>query len=264
MKEKTKSKPIATNARPKTEVCLRLPNDAELDELARSLKLSRSQVHNLRVTIERTYKPLGDYLKFHEARPQLVRRLKLVETAFNRLDLELQRQAHHLADLLPHSLLSYIGSAVSMSEINSIMGSDMTPTYVDTQIARKAKGKIVSTLEMDAISVGAREAIAMKHGDVILPELIARLHKPLLDWVELDRQNKGGRPEILARTYLILTLAENAPSILGKEARKSETGPFARLCAAVLPLCGIDPTGIEKVIPRILTKQQTSRLGGSN
>jgi len=30
------------------------------------------------------------------------------------------------------------------------------------------------------------------------------------------------------------------------------------LCAAVLPICGIDEMGVEKAIPRILAKQQAS------
>lgn len=49
-----------------------------------------------------------------------------------------------------------------------------------------------------------------------------------------------------------MRLAEAAPEIIGRKASRSQAGPFVRLCEAVLPACGIDAKGIEKLIPRLV------------
>jgi hypothetical protein len=144
-----------------------------------------------------------------------------------------------------------------MSEISNIMGSDMTPAYLRNDIkVQTHKGNSFDILEMDALSKPVREMLGLKHV-CLLPELVTRLHAPLKDWIAVNRLNKGGTKAKLARNLLIAQLAKDAPSIIGRRASKSQMGPFARLCAAVLPICGISAKGVEKAIPRILAKQES-------
>jgi hypothetical protein len=81
----------------------------------------------------------------------------------------------------------------------------------------------------------------------------------LKTWVELDKLNKGGRKADLARLYLVLRLAGAAPNIIGRKASASQTGPFVRLCAAVLTACGLDETGVEELIARIIPPANRSK-----
>ena len=101
--------------------------------------------------------------------------------------------------------------------------------------------------------------MGLKHGAEILPAIFQRLHAPLKTWVAMDKLNKGGRKADLARSYLVTRLAEAAPDILGRKASSSQSGPFVRLCAAVLPACNIDPDGVEKLIPRIIPPANRSK-----
>ena len=78
-------------------------------------------------------------------------------------------------------------------------------------------------------------------------------------WVELNKLNTGGRKADLARLYLVLRLAGAAPDIIGRKARASQTGPFVRLCAAVLTACSLDQTGVEKLIARIIPPANGSK-----
>lgn len=58
----------------------------------------------------------------------------------------------------------------------------------------------------------------------------------------------------MARIYLIRTLAQEAPNIIGRRATISTTGKFADLCSLVLPA-----KGIEKAIPPIVRKLRTGQ-----
>jgi hypothetical protein len=99
-----------------------------------------------------------------------------------------------------------------------------------------------------------REVLGLKYGHVILTSFIDRLHRPLAEWIELNRQNKGGRKPNAVRIHLIYCLAEAAPDIVGKAAGVSSTGKFVDLCTAVLVACGLPESGIAKAVPGVVSK----------
>jgi hypothetical protein len=94
--------------------------------------------------------------------------------------------------------------------------------------------------------------------------LIERMHTPLARWIELNRQNKGGRKSNALRSYLIYRLAEAAPDIVGKPASVSSTGKFVDLCTAVLVASGLPETGIAKAIPAVVSKLRRDRSDWRN
>ena len=240
---------------------LTLPDEATLKGLARNLKLSPAQLHHLRLTLQHVHADLAVHRadKVHAQRAEIVRRLKLVEKDLARLSDTFLRHAAYL-DGFPHEFLAGAGKILTFSAMNDALGRNLTPRQANTIIQKRiAAGDLSSVDELETITLQYREMMGLKHGAEILPAIIQRLHAPLKTWVELDKLNTGGRKADITRLYLVLRLAGAAPDIIGRKASASQTGPFVRLCEAVLPACGIDANGVEKVIARIIPPANWSR-----
>lgn len=233
---------------------LTLPDEATLKELARQLKLSKSQLHHLRLTLQHVHADLAAYQsdKVHANRAEIVRRLKLVEKDLARLASTFSRHAAYLGSF-PQDFLAGAAGMLTFAAMNDALGDNLTPRQANTIVQqRMAAGDLFSVDEVETITLQYREMMGLKHGAELVPAIIARLHAPLKTWVELNRLNRGGRKTNLARLYLVTCLAKSAPEIIGRKAGQSQTGPFVRLCEAVLSACGIDAKGVEKVIERMI------------
>ena len=242
---------------------LTLPDEATLKELARQLKLSKSQLHHLRLTLQHVHADLAAYQsdKVHADLPEIVRRMKLVEKDLARLAGTFSRHAAYLGSF-PQDFQAAAGAMLTFAAMNEALGRNLTPRQANTIVQeRMAAGNITSIDEIETLTLQYRELMGLKHGAEILPAIVLRLHAPLKTWVELDKLNKGGRKADIARLYLVTCLAQSAPEIIGRKASRSQTGPFVRLCEAVLPACGIDPDGVEKLIPRIVKPANAASKG---
>ncbi len=242
---------------------LTLPDEATLRELGRRLTLSTGQLHCLRLTLQHVHADLTAHQadKVHSERAETVRRLKLVEKDLARLVDTCTRHAAYL-DSFPHDFLAAAGGMLTFAAMNDALGRNLTPRRANFIMQERiAAGDISSIDEIETLTLQHRELTGVKHGAEILPAIIKRLHAPLKTWVDLDKLNKGGRKRNLARHYLVMRLAQAAPEIIGSKAGRSQTGPFVRLCEAVLLPCGIEPTGVEKLVPRIVAPASTKARG---
>ena len=86
---------------------------------------------------------------------------------------------------LPYDTLAYIGQSLTFSAMNDALGQDVLSGSRDLKI---------DLMRASEDTPATRLAFALKHGNLLLTHFIERLHKSLARWIELDRQNKGGRP----------------------------------------------------------------------
>lgn len=233
---------------------IKLPDEAALVELGRRLKLTATQLVHLRITLQHVHADLANHQAnpVHSERTEIVRRLKLVEKALAALDDACRRHAKHIGHF-PSEFLGAFGAMLTFSAMNDALGEDRTPRHLDGTIQEHiAAGAVRSIEQIETLTQPVREALAIQCGHELVPAFITKLRAPLKTWIELNKLNKGGRNATITRHYLVARLADAAPDIIGRKASRSQTGPFVRLCEAVLPACGIDPKGVEKVIARII------------
>ena len=260
-KRLTTSRPASQNG-PKRKASspsmFTLPEPAAFKAIAKELRFSAEQTNNLQLAVRQAHADLECHEKTLSARPpraDLVRRIQRLDKAFSDLNDECKRQARYFEHILPIELRAESGRMLNFSSIERAAGADVVPRPIQRSIRESVeKGELTTIQEIEQASAMTREMLGLKHPSVLLPDLIERLHRPLREWVAFNRLNAGGRPEDLTRNYLIARLADSAPEIIGRKAAASQTGPFVRLCAAVLDACGLDVSGLDKAIPRVLQK----------
>jgi hypothetical protein len=251
------------SAPPKLIQELKFPAPDVWADLVHDLGLNVLQERELRLAVQHVVLDIENYNLRKSKKPTrdtLVTRLKLMEKALSDLQYEIDRSIHLMNDFLPHETLGRIGKSFTFSEIGQALGEDVFPHDLDRWIADIiAAGKPITIAAIEEKSLPRRDVLGIKHGHAILKHFIESINAPLKKWVEEDKLNKGGRPADVARIYLIRTLAQEAPNIIGRRATISTTGKFADLCSLVLPACGVSAKGIEKAIPPIVRKLRTGQ-----
>jgi len=230
------------------------PEPESWANIVRDCKLTDAQANTLKITLKEALDDIDRYQK-RPSRDVLVKHLKLFEEALKRLQDECQRSAKLMEFFLPSDTLDFIGESLTFSAMSEALGRDVFPKNYDFQIqVKQSQGKRITLASVERDTRPGRRALGLKHGHLILPYLIERIHGPLERWMELDRLNKGGRKPDAVRRYLIYRLAEAAPALLGKAASVSTTGKFVDLCSAVLVACGLPESGIAKAIPTVVKR----------
>lgn len=188
-----------------------------------------------------------------------VGRLERLEKALTNLQYEIDHSLHLMNNFLPNDVLGLIGRSFTFSTIGVALGRDVFPSRLDSIIKSRAIGAPLTMADLENEGLVFGDALGLKHGHEILKHFIDSINRPLKDWIEHDRLNKGGRPADAVRTYLIYRLAEAAPTIIGKSATISTTGKFVELCSLALPACGVSATGIEKAVPSIVKRMRADQ-----
>jgi hypothetical protein len=236
---------------------IKYPDRGAWRYLVRDLKLTKQQANELGIAILHVILDLKPHQTRQAEKPELVARLKSLETAFQRLQLELNRSAHRLDKFLPHNMLEAIGKSLTFTAMAQALGTDVFPAKTDNDIRRLISGRMaISMAHLEARYTPQRETLGLKYGHLILKHHIESLWAPLKNWVEQDKRNKGGRPPDVVRNFLIDQLAEAAPKIIGKRASISASGKFVELCLRVLPACGLSSDGVEKAVVSVVRKRR--------
>ena len=104
------------------------------------------------------------------------------------------------------------------------------------------------------------ESFAWKFGVRLIEHTVQRLHAPILDWIDIARQGKGGKPRMVERDYLITKLAENSEAIIGKPPTPSKR--FLALCNTVLGACMLNTEGLQDAVERTLRARKVKNGEG--
>ena len=237
------------------DVEIKAPSSEDWENIVRDLKLTPAQERTLKNLLDAALDDIGRYhlkLKAQPSRELLVRRLKKFAKALGELRDECERSVDLMQHFLPYDALASIGQSLTFSAMSAAFGQDVLTGRRDLKI---------DLVRASEDTPATRLAFGLKHGNLLLTHFIERLHAPLARWIELDRQNKGGRPANAVRGYLIYRLAEAAPDIIGEPASISSNGTFVDLCTAVLVACGLSETGIAKAVPGMVSKLRRNQFG---
>jgi hypothetical protein len=240
------------------DVEIKAPSSEDWENIVRDLKLTPVQERTLKNVLDRALDDISRYhqkLKDQANRELLVRRLKKFTKVLGNLRDECGRSVDVMQHFLPNDTLAYIGESLTFSAMSEALGRDVFPRHFDLKIDRmRASGERIMLASLEQDTRPLREALGLKHGNLVLKRFIDRMHTPLAEWIELNRENKGGRKSNAERGFLIYRLAEAAPEIVNKDATISSTGKFVDLCTAVLVACGLPETGIAKAVPGVVRK----------
>jgi len=257
----TKKSPKAKAQRQPVE--LRFPPVEDWQSIIRDCNLTPAQADTLKFTLKEALDEISRHqvnLKNQPSRALLVDRLKTFEKALHGLLKQCRRNAGLMQSFLPHNTLAYIGQSLTFSAIGEALGRNVLSKNLDFKISiKQSQGEPITFASMEDLSRPRRETLGLEYGGVILAYFIEMIHAPFEKWLDLSRQNKGGRPGDAVRGYLIYQLAVAAPEIMGKPATVASTGKFVDLCTAVLVACGVPEAGIAKAIPPVVRKLRSDQ-----
>jgi hypothetical protein len=234
--------------KPKLLPELKLPTDYKLRKLVRDLKLDDAGAHNLNIALQHAKEDIEQRNRVIASRPNanVIRRCyKDFDKAIENLEKLIKRHADKGTYLLPNAVLETIGALLSDKALRIV--TDPTPRA----------GAAGSFEDYE------REALGLKHGPQLLAHFVGQIHAPLQQWLQEDKTYRGGRPAGATRELVILSLAEHAPSIIGKKASASPTSSFVTLCNDVFEVCTLKTDGLEKLIERTLARRKALIKAGA-
>jgi hypothetical protein len=248
---------------PPQTLVFRLASPRELEQELGDLSLTEAQTVALDLTLRHVDEDLKNFrtrLEGRKSRPELVRRFRRMEKILGELQDEIQRQRNTMSDFLPFDTQEAIGEIMSFSAMEAALGKKLASRdpqgSVKEAVMRLADRSDVRIAEIEARFDYQRKALGLKHAPELLAHLVERITRPIQVWLELNRQNRGGRPSDAVRDYVLIRLVEAAPEVLGSRATVTAGGKFVRLCTGAFNACGLNTEGLEKAIERILKQRR--------
>lgn len=199
------------------------------------LTLSRDQGVDLAFVLRQSLQDLKQRDPPPEQRKHRVARLKTLGRHTRSLRNEVHRAKADLEAALPWSAKLALVRLMRRSAMEKAIGGPL-PVWVGDQ-------------DLDAVSELNEDALAIKFGVTLLEHWIEALDEPLQAWLLADRLNRGGRPTLVARDYLLIRLAFFWEKVRG--ARPAARGEFRKFCTEVFRFLELDDAGIERAVDRV-------------
>jgi hypothetical protein len=83
---------------------------------------------------------------------------------------------------------------------------------------------------------------------------VRALNRPLIRFLDIERQNKGGAPAKLYRNYAVEQLVPVYQAIYGIPPTPTPGGQFVLLCELIITAIGLDTDGLDPAVARILRR----------
>jgi hypothetical protein len=240
------------------ELPLKFPSEESLAEIALNLRLSQKELSELRLVLGHVVIDVNAYVKItggRNSKPSRVKRLKKINGLLTALIAELAQEPQSLLDVLPNDTLEHIGQGLSLSGMAETLGMDAYPKGIDRKLnSDEFRAEILSVAKVESMTLTKRSALGLLYGPSLLVNYLAKVHAPLRRLADTADLSVGGRKKDYARHHLVYWLALMSEEILGKEASINTEGRFVDLCSLVMEACGLDPKGVNKLVPRVVPK----------
>lgn len=148
-------------------------------------------------------------------------------------------------------LLSNVHRGLQRADISQALTNFDMHGMLSTLLSREAGTELHGNGTVDKLS---HHRLLNDRTPEVMSYIIDEMRRPIAQWLAVAARDKGGRQPKSDRQVLLFLLARDANKIGGFEASRTSDGPFHRLCAWVLPACGIDSVGLEEAIDRCLDK----------
>jgi len=246
-----------------TEPAIKRPSQEALEEIALNLKLDNAQLHELRLVLGHVVLDVEHYVKIaadRKSKPLRVKRLKKINELLTELLAEISQEPESLLDVLPNDTLEYIGQGLSLSAMAETLGKEVYPKDIDRKLnSGELERKALSLEEIEKMTIPKRLALGLRHGPSLLVNYLANVHAPIRKLAQTANLSGGGRKKVYARHHLVYWLAFMSEEILGKEASITKEGRFVDLCSLVMEACGLDPKGVNLLVPRVVPKARADK-----
>ena len=246
-----------------TKPAIKRPSEEVLEEIARNLKLDKGQLHELRLVLGHIVLDVEHYVKIaadRKSKPLRVKRLKKINSLLTALIAELAQQPESLLDVLPNDTLEYIGQGLSLSTMAETLSKGVYPKDIDRKLnSEEFRGETLSVEKVENMTLKKRSALGLLYGPKLLVNYLTKVHAPLKRLADAANLSVGGRKKNYARNHLVYWLAFMSEEILSKEASINTEGRFVELCSLVMEACGLDPDGVDKLVPRVVPKARADR-----
>lgn len=248
------------------QIRIHLPPTCEQESIAEVLHLSREQAATLWTAVDRIVSEIKSHqttrLKEQDRRGRkawLRNTIKAFEDLGFRLGKPRSSTTHQL---LQRTLLPILGELLGHHGLERLAGSPIRSTL---SREREFDERELNLGDLDRLTVSDRLDFAAAVGPQLIQNLLARLSEPLRRQLRLEMNiDKGGRPERQYRNHVIQELVPVYVKLFGRPATSTPAGEFTHLCSQVLTSIGIDETGLDTAVSRILRGPRANRARGSS
>ena len=235
----------------------RSPIDEDRAEITAEFKLDPAKADRLWQVVDRVVQECTRHERFGQAQPNRKNRLKALrdlQRDVERLKKTFELSAPVLRDLLRQTTYADLGGFFTAAIMSEIAQESVGPDLQFSRLQRIVKPRFdqFNCAEIDRETEEGRREAGKHIGQRLVNAVLITISKPVSSQVELERANRGGREQLLYRNYLIQELGRSYQDIFGKPPTTTKTGHFVRLCESVLDAVGLDSTGVEKAVPRVL------------
>ena len=251
------------------------PDDDDWVEILKNFDLSEKRAEQLGKGVKEIAADLNRDIDFERRalqgrnRKEMIKHLHRVSKALRKFDTIVcdddANSNKTLSDLLGRELAELLGNRGLARLLLGHPGPQPPSIHnLESREAERHDGPY------DALDEGhylfERERIARSTAPLLLRRLASTLNQPLIQFLEVRRQAKGGNPGRRYRNYVIQQLAtlyrdvfdqiptRTRPGRLPKDPQIVRIGQFVLLCELILDTFDMDTIGVEKAVDRTLTR----------
>jgi hypothetical protein len=188
-------------------------------------------------------------------RKERLQYIKTLSSYWEKLENQLADRDHNIDAILRSQLGRRLGELLSHRGFERLI--DTSPGYnvgMRFPPARVGAGDDGLYRALEEEMRQRRVNLAERAAPKLLIELVRELNRPLLRFLQMERQNKGGAPGKLYRNYAVEQLIPVYHAIYGSAPTPTPSGGFVILCEFVLTAIGLDTDGLEEAAARILRR----------
>jgi hypothetical protein len=256
-----------------TQASIRELSRDELDEITRSSRLDLDSatrdglaglVRRMVAAIER-YRARAAEDQDLGGRAATLKQLKALSEAFDRLSALLAHPNANLAPVLRDVFAPVLSEMLEPEVFTRLLRIRLeyrtdVPGLGDFR-GNGMEGPAELMQELRKEMAKGKRQVAREQTPRLLAGVVEQLHAPLRLHLALERQAKGGAPGQRERNFVVGQLADAFPALTGRKPTTTPSGRFVTLCELVLTSIGLDTTGLDKAIQRILKPKPKPKRG---
>jgi hypothetical protein len=186
-------------------------------------------------------------------RAERLRYIKTLTSRWTTLENQLAQRDGNIDTIFRSQLGRRLGELLSHRGIERLIdtspGYSVGARFPPARVEARDDG-LYQALEEEMLQ--RRVNLAEQAAPRLLIALVRELNRPLVRFLYIERQNKGGAPAKLYRNYAVEQLVPVYQAIYG--IAPTPGGEFALLCELIIAAIGLDTIGLDQAVARILRR----------
>lgn len=237
------------------------PNAEDRREIERIFALNNSMAKLLWDSVHQIVGEIQEHAAIVENRAKgrdrqqvnaYIRRLNRLLCQLNDQLIDCDPNADQVVRRVLGNQLGVLLSQAAVANLSGITPAHEPSVHLWDSLEEQDYSEIYPALEAGFTS--ARCYITAQRATKTLRGLILALSAPLGEFLNMERQAKGGTPAKLYRNHVIARLAPVYRQLWDKQPTSSPNGKFVQLCEHLIDLIGLDSNGTDQAVVRILRR----------